>query len=128
MNRERLGREWREEGKVKKDEQIENGGRGLIEREVETKGQISGAVGQVLHTTIFMRVHAHARVPLRVCLVFADLIRTELIRDVASRDSTISFPQETGDFAAERLETETDVSNFFFGLNLVDAVDVPFTQ
>lgn len=124
MNRERLGREWREEGKVKKDEQIENGGRGLIEREVETEGQISGAVGRVLHATIFMCVHAHAR----VCLVFVDLIRTELIRDVASRDSTISFPQETGDFAAERLETETDVFIFFFGLSLVDAVDVPFTQ
>lgn len=103
MNRERLGREWREEGKVKKDEQIENGGRGLIEREMETKGQISGAVGQVLYIATFMCVHARmrARVPLCVCLVFMDLIRTELIRDGASRDSTIAFPQETRQFATD---------------------------
>lgn len=77
----------------KKDEQIENGGRGLIEREMETKGQISGAEGHVLYTTIFMCVRAHACTRAAPCLVFVDPIRAELIRDFASRDSTIGFPQ-----------------------------------
>lgn len=51
MNRERSSEEDMK-AERRKDEEMEDGGRGLIEREIEKKGQISGAVGWPLSLSL----------------------------------------------------------------------------